>query len=103
MHKLILSNQTMPILLNLLAAIAGAFGQYFYKIGGSKIDLIPLYRNFSLFAGIFLFCLVMTLFVAAFRMGGRMSIVYPAYATTFIWEHSLLYSLQKNLGLLHSF
>lgn len=84
MHKII-SNQTLPIILNLLAAIAGAAGQYFYKLGSSQLDVIPLYRNVALLAGVILFCVVMTLFVTAFRMGGRMSIVYPAYATTFIW------------------
>jgi multidrug transporter EmrE-like cation transporter len=80
-----MSNQMIPIFLNLLAAVAGAFGQYFYKLGGTQMDVIPLYRNFYLFFGIILFCLVMVLFVAAFRLGGRMSIVYPVYATTFIW------------------
>lgn len=78
-------NQTLPIILYLLAAIAGAFGQYFYKLGGAQITAIPLYRNVSLFAGISLFCIVMALFVAAFRLGAQMSVVYPVYATTFIW------------------
>ena len=27
----------------------------------------------------------MILFVAAFRLGGRLSVIYPVYATTFIW------------------
>ncbi len=75
----------VPIILYLFAAVAGAFGQYFYKLGGIQMDVVPLYRNFYLFLGIILFCLVMVLFVAAFRLGGRMSVVYPVYATTFIW------------------
>ena len=29
--------------------------------------------------------MVMVLFVASFKMGGRISVVYPIYATTFIW------------------
>lgn len=79
------SSQLIPILLNLLAAIFGAAGQYFYKTGARQFGTVELYRNWPIFLGIFLFCLVMVLFVSAFKLGGRLSVVYPAYATTFIW------------------
>jgi drug/metabolite transporter (DMT)-like permease len=75
----------MPIILNLLAAILGALGQWFYKVGGQQIGQIPLYKNWSIFLGMILFCVVMVLFLYAFKLGGRLSIVYPVYATTFIW------------------
>lgn len=85
MSKILMSDQLVPILLYLLAGISGAFGQYFYKLGGTRLDLVPLYKNFPLFIGIILFCVVMWLFVTAFKLGGRMSVVYPVYATTFVW------------------
>lgn len=77
--------QTLPIILNLIAAVIGALGQWLYKKGGLLIGQVPLYKNWHLFSGMILFCGVMVLFVVAFKLGGRMSVVYPVYATTFIW------------------
>ncbi len=79
------STQTLPIVLNLIAAILGAIGQWLYKIGGNQLGLIPLIKNWQLYVGMLIFCVVMVLFVVAFKMGGRLSVVYPVYATTFIW------------------
>lgn len=81
--------QTIPILLNLVAALVGAFGQYFYKQGAAKLASVPIWKNGSLFIGCVLFCAVMALFVAAYRLGGKMSVVYPFYATTFLWSTAL--------------
>ena len=78
-------SQTVPMLLYLAAGIAGAAGQYLYKLGASRLGDVPVWRNWPLGAGVVSFCLVMVAFVAAFRMGGRLSVVYPMYATTFIW------------------
>ena len=79
------NSQTVPVLLNLLAAIVGALGQYLYKLGGLRLGQIPLWKNWPLFTGMALFCLVMGLFVLGFKMGGRLSVTYPAYASTFAW------------------
>ena len=74
-----MSGQTIPIVLNLIAALLGAFGQYFYKIGAQKSSLTAIGIGVVMFIG------VMGLFVLAYRQGGRISIVYPFYATTFLW------------------
>lgn len=87
--------QTVPILLNLLAAVVGAVGQYLYKLGGLRLGTTPLYKNWPLFTGMVLFCFVMVLFVIAFRLGGRLSVVYPVYATTFIWGTLLAVGVEK--------
>lgn len=79
------TSQFIPVLLNLVAAVFGAAGQYFYKSGAGQLASVAIYRNWHIFLGIFLFCMVMVLFVSAFKLGGRLSVVYPAYATTFIW------------------
>ena len=71
--------QTVPIVLNLVAALLGAFGQYFYKIGAQRSSLAAIAVGVVMFIG------VMGLFVLAYRQGGRISIVYPFYATTFLW------------------
>lgn len=79
------ASQTLPIILNLIAAALGAVGQWLYKIGGKQLGLIPILKNWQLFVGMALFCVVMVLFVYAFKLGGRLSVVYPVYATTFVW------------------
>lgn len=78
-------SQLIPILLNLLAALFGAVGQYFYKWGGNRLANEPIWKNWPLFLGMALFCGVMVMFVLAFKAGGRLSVTYPVYATTFIW------------------
>lgn len=90
-----MSHQGIPILLNLLAAILGALGQWLYKMGGLKWNEIPVYKNWYLLSGMILFCLVMVLFVVAFKLGGRLSVVYPVYATTFIWGTILALYIDK--------
>lgn len=80
-----MQSQAMPIILSLIAAIAGAFAQFFYKAGALQIKEIPIYKNWPIFAGLISFTIVLILFIAAFRMGGRMFVIYPVYATTYIW------------------
>lgn len=80
-----MKDQMIPALLYLVAACVGAVGQYSYKLGGLRIGQIPIYQNIPLILGIILFCIVMVLFVLSFKLGGRLSVVYPIYATTFIW------------------
>lgn len=77
--------QTYPIIINLVAAIIGALGQYFYKLGSQKLKISPLLQNWQLLMGVILFSLVMVLFVWSFKLGGKISVTFPAYATTFIW------------------
>lgn len=90
-----MKDQFIPAILYVIAAIVGAVGQYAYKVGGNKLGTIPIYLNFPLLAGVILFCVVMVLFVVSFKMGGRLSVVYPIYATTFIWGTLLGVILDK--------
>lgn len=78
-------SQSLPIIINLLAAIVGAFGQYLYKIGASRLDTTALYQNWQIIIGAILFTVVMVMLIAGFKLGGRINVTYPAYATTFIW------------------
>lgn len=80
-----MNSQKIPILLNCLAAIAGAAGQYLYKKGGVKAAATGVGFNAWVIAGILMFCIVMALFVFSYKLGGRISVVYPFYATTFFW------------------
>lgn len=78
-------SQALPITLHFLAGIFGAIGQYYYKLGGLRLGTGPLWRNWQIAAGILSFCVVMALFMLSYKLGGRISAVYPAYATTFVW------------------
>lgn len=80
-----MDSQKVPILLNLAAAVLGALGQYAYKKGGQRLADTALWANYQILLGILLFCGVMVCFVVGYKLGGRISVVYPFYATTFIW------------------
>jgi len=80
-----MTQQTLPIVLNLVAAVFGAVGQYFYKAGAAKLAAEPVWKNWEIALGAVLFVGVMGLFIAAFKAGGKLSVTYPVYATTFAW------------------
>jgi multidrug transporter EmrE-like cation transporter len=77
----------LSIVLFLLAALFGAAGQYLYKTGAERTtaSLWSYMANPPLLGGVVCYTLVMVLFVAAFKRGGAMSVLYPIYATTFVW------------------
>jgi multidrug transporter EmrE-like cation transporter len=71
----------------LCAAALGALGQFLYKTGAERAgaDLRSYLVNGRLAAGVVCYVAVMVLFVAGFKSGGDLSVLYPLYATTFIW------------------
>jgi multidrug transporter EmrE-like cation transporter len=76
------------VLCFLAAAFLGALGQYLYKAGAeSAVGGVTSYLfNLRLWGGIVCYVAVMVLFVAAFKFGGALSVLYPVYASTFIWS-----------------
>lgn len=77
----------MSILLFALASILGAVGQFLYKGGADAAEggLLSYVLNVRILAGVVCYAAVMVLFVAAFKRGGSLSVLYPIYASTFIW------------------
>ncbi len=75
------------IVMFLVAAVLGALGQYLYKSGADAADgsLQSYLLNVRLLGGVVCYVAVMVLFVAAFKRGGALSVLYPLYASTFIW------------------
>ena len=71
----------------LIAAFLGALGQFLYKSGAERTTgaLFSYILNGRILAGMICYIAVMILFVLAFRRGGELSVLYPLYATTFIW------------------
>lgn len=70
-----------------LAALLGAVGQYLYKSGADRAasGVWSYVWNARLWGGVVCYVAVMVLFVAAFKRGGALSVLYPVYASTFIW------------------
>jgi len=81
--------QTHPlsIVFFVVAAALGALGQYLYKSGAESADagLLSYLLNARLLGGVACYVAVMVLFVAAFKRGGSLTVLYPIYASTFIW------------------
>jgi len=76
----------VSIILFAIAALLGAVGQFLYKSGAARItDAFWSYLNLRLLGGVICYVAVMVLFVAAFKRGGQLSVLYPIYASTFIW------------------
>ncbi len=71
----------------LLASVLGAVGQFLYKSGADRATggLGTYVLNPRILLGVAAYVGVMALFVAAFKRGGSLSVLYPIYATTFIW------------------
>jgi multidrug transporter EmrE-like cation transporter len=77
---------TVSIVYFLIASLLGAVGQFLYKSGAERAGgSLGSYLNARILAGAAAYIAVMVLFVAAFRRGGELSVLYPVYATTFIW------------------
>jgi hypothetical protein len=81
------STPVLSIVYFLVAALAGALGQYLYKSGADQASgsVASYLLNLRLLGGVLCYIAVMVLFVAAFKQGGSMTVLYPLYATTFVW------------------
>ncbi len=82
-----MSTPAISIIFFLIASLLGALGQYLYQSGAAAAgESIASYLvNPRLLAGAVCYIAVMVLFVAAFKRGGALTVLYPIYATTFIW------------------
>jgi multidrug transporter EmrE-like cation transporter len=82
-----MKTSVMAIVMFIVAALFGAVGQYLYKTGAERAagGIVSYLLNVPLMAGVVCYLVVMVLFVAAFKAGGSMSVLYPIYASTFIW------------------
>ena len=69
------------------ASLLGAVGQYLFQHGArhSRSGIIGFLTSPYILAGMAGYILVMVLFTYAFKIGGTVRVLYPLYATTFIW------------------
>ena len=91
-----MTTPAISIVFFIVAAFLGALGQYLYKSGADLASngIASYVLNWRLLAGVACYIAVMTLFVAAFRKGGSLTVLYPIYASTFIWAAVLALLLQ---------
>ena len=77
----------ISVVLFLIAALLGAVGQFLYKSGADQAggSILSYLLNLRLLGGVVCYVSVMVLFITAFKHGGSLSVLYPVYATTFIW------------------
>ena len=82
-----MTTPAISIFMFVAAALFGALGQYLYKSGADAASgtMSSYIVNPRLLGGVVCYIAVMVLFVAAFRKGGALTVLYPVYATTFIW------------------
>ncbi len=82
-----LATPAISIVCFAVAAFLGALGQYLYQSGADAATgtLSSYFANPRLIAGVACYVAVMVLFVTGFRRGGAMTVLYPVYASTFIW------------------
>ena len=83
------------VLLVSVASVLGAIANWLFKKASPVFLEIPLWRNYYLILGVVSFLFVLALFIIAFRMGGKMMIVYPVYATTYVWALLIAYKIEK--------
>lgn len=81
------STPVLSMILFLIAAIVGALGQFLYKSGAEQTsdEWFSYLLNWRILVGVVCYIAVMILFIAAFKQGGSLSVLYPLYASTFIW------------------
>lgn len=81
----------LSIVLFVLASALGALGQFLYKSGAdtARGGFASYVLNPRILAGVGCYTAVMVLFVAAFKRGGALSVLYPVYASTFIFAAAI--------------
>ena len=81
------------ILMFLVASVFGAVGQFLYKSGAEAASggVMSYIANPRIVGGIGCYVAVMVLFVAAFKRGGSLTVLYPVYASTFIFASLISY------------
>lgn len=77
----------LSIIMILVASLCGATGSFLYKTGATtgESGFLGHLTNPRLIGGVICYTAVMILFVTAFRKGGALTVLYPVYATTFIF------------------
>jgi drug/metabolite transporter (DMT)-like permease len=90
-----LQTPIIPIISVLAASILGAGGQFLFKCAATRGGGEPLGFLWTPWAvlGLASYIAVMMLFSFAFQRGGTVPMLYPIYATTFIWAAAMAWAI----------
>lgn len=82
-----LNTPLLSILCVVAASVLGAVGQYIFKTGADRAgsSVVSFLLSPWIIGGMACYVTVMMLFSYAFRRGGTVTVLYPIYASTFIW------------------
>lgn len=71
----------------LIASILGAIAPFLFEHGAKQLQgrIIDFVLNPWIITGMTTYLTVMVFFTVAFRLGGTVRVLYPVYASTFIW------------------
>ena len=88
--------QIWAIVIVLLAAILGAFGQLNFKLGSDNfsMNIKKLIRNRYLLIGVVLYGVSTVMFIVSLK-GGELSVLYPLVATSYVWATLLAKKVLK--------
>ena len=85
----------------LLTTLLTSTAQIFYKFGSETLEfnLIKIITNYNLIMGLSLYVVGAILLILAFR-GGDVSVLYPIFATSYIWVSFLsIWFFGENMNL----
>ena len=85
----------VSIICVLIASVLGAIGQFLFKLAANRGGATPLGFLWTPWAFIGLGCYVavMMLFSVAFQRGGTVPVLYPIYASTFVWAAVMAWAI----------
>src|ERR1044072_807205 len=85
--RVMIQTTAMAILSVLLASLLGAAGQFLFTLAANRGGpaAFGFLRTPWAFLGLACYLAVMFLFSQAFRRGASVTVLYPIYASTFIW------------------
>ena len=96
-----MSTKLWAIGIILFSTLLTSTAQLFYKFAADKLsfDILSLITNYELIVGIMLYAVGVVLLILSFRVG-EVSVLYPLFATSYIWVSFLsIYFLGEIMNL----
>jgi len=96
-----MSTKLWAIGIILFSTLLTSTAQLFYKFASDKLsfDILSLITNYELIIGMMLYAIGGILLILSFR-GGEVSVLYPLFATSYIWVSFLsIYFLGEIMNL----
>jgi len=96
-----MSTKLWAIGIILFSTLLTSTAQLFYKFGAEKIsfDILSIITNVELITGMLLYAVGGILLILSFR-GGEVSVLYPIFATSYIWVSLLsIYFLNEVMNI----